>query len=72
MLRHNLILFFRNIKRYKSTFAINIIGLSTGLASTFLICLWVYDELNIDKFHEKDDQLFQVMINYHYPDGTVY
>tara|TARA_R110002073_G_scaffold89852_8_gene212606 strand:+ start:42229 stop:44598 length:2370 start_codon:yes stop_codon:yes gene_type:complete len=71
MLRHNLILFFRNIKRYKSTFAINIIGLSTGLASTFLICLWVYDELNIDKFHEKDDQLFQVMINYHYPDGIV-
>jgi len=69
MLRHNLLLFFRNIKRYKSTFAINIIGLSSGLASAFLICLWVYDELNTDKFHEKDEQLFQVMINYEYPDG---
>lgn len=70
MLRHNLILFFRNIKRYKTTFIINIAGLSIGLASTFLICLWIYDELNVDKFHEKDGQLFQVMMNYHYPDGV--
>ncbi|WP_422082082.1 ABC transporter permease [Ulvibacterium sp.] len=50
---------------------INILGLSTGLASVLLIYLWVHDELSMDKFHESDDQLYQVMINYHFPDGIV-
>ena len=39
------------------------IGLSTGLACALLIYLWVFDELNFDKFHEKDSQLFLVMQN---------
>ncbi len=65
MLKHNLTLFFRSIKRYKSSFLINLIGLSTGLACALFIYLWVNDELNVDKFHEKDSQLFQVMINRH-------
>jgi len=45
------------------SFFINLIGLSTGLACALLIYLWVYDELNVDKFHEKDRQLFMVMQN---------
>ncbi len=61
MFRHNLLLIFRNFKRFKSTFLINLIGLSTGLTCTLLIYLWVKDEISIDKFHEKDSQLFQVM-----------
>jgi len=63
MFKHNLLLIFRNIKRNKTSFFINLIGLSTGLACTLLIYLWVYDELNFDKFHEKDNQLFHVMQN---------
>jgi putative ABC transport system permease protein len=60
MLRHNLLLIYRNFKKFKSTFFINLIGLSTGLACTLLIYLWVKDELSVDKFLEKDSQLFQV------------
>lgn len=52
---------FRNVLKNKGTFAINIIGLSTGLACFILIGLWVKDELSIDKFHKKDKQLYQVM-----------
>jgi putative ABC transport system permease protein len=63
MWQHNFLLFFRNIKRNKTSFIINLIGLSTGLACALLIYLWVDDELNFDKFHEKDNQLFQVMQN---------
>lgn len=63
MLQHNLILLYRNFKRFKSTFFINLIGLSTGLASALLIYLWVNDELSVDKFHDKDDRLYQVMTN---------
>ncbi len=69
MFQHNLILFYRNIRRDKTSFFINLIGLSTGLACTLLIYLWVNDELHIDKFHEKDSQLFQVMLNYQRPAG---
>ena len=61
MLRHNLLLIFRNFKRFKSTFFINLIGLSSGLACALLIYLWVNDELNFDKFHANDAQLFQVI-----------
>ncbi len=63
MLRHNLLLIYRNFRRFKSTFFINLIGLSTGLACALLIFLWVKDELSVDRFHEKDAQLFQVMEN---------
>lgn len=61
MLRHNLLLIFRSLKRYKSTFFINLIGLSTGLACALLIFLWVSDELAIDKFHENNSRLYQLM-----------
>jgi ABC-type antimicrobial peptide transport system permease subunit len=69
MLKHNLLLIFRNFKRFKSTFIINLIGLSTGLACTLLIFLWVSDELQVDKFHENDSRLFQVMENSAQADG---
>ena len=66
MLKHNLILIYRNIKRSLSYFFINLIGLSAGLACTLLIFLWVTDELQKDKFHEKDQRLFQVMEHQQY------
>ncbi|HYF68927.1 MAG TPA: FtsX-like permease family protein [Ohtaekwangia sp.] len=71
MLRHNFILIYRNIKRFKTTFFINLIGLSTGLACTLLIYLWVNDELQVDTFHSHDDQLFQIMVNHNQSSGIV-
>ncbi|MEM8891447.1 MAG: FtsX-like permease family protein [Bacteroidota bacterium] len=61
MFKHNLIISYRNFLRSKTTFFIHLIGLSTGLASAFLIYLWVQDEIGMDKFHEHDEQLYQVM-----------
>jgi putative ABC transport system permease protein len=71
MLRHNLLIIFRNFKRDKSSFFINLIGLSTGLACVLLIYLWVNDELNFDSFHRKNKQLFQVMENQYNTNGIV-
>ncbi len=68
MLKNNLLLFLRNIKKDKSSFLINIVGLSTGLACVLLIYLWISAELKVDKFHEKDSQLYQVMHNREFPD----
>lgn len=63
MLRHNLIIIYRGLRRFKRTFIINLVGLSTGLACALLIYLWVSDELSVDKFHDKDPRLYQVMLN---------
>ena len=70
MLHHNLLLIYRNFKRFKSTFFINLIGLSTGLACVLLIYLWISDELNVDRFNKKEEQLFQVLQNVGKEDGT--
>jgi len=61
MLRHHFLLAYRSFWRNKQSFFINLIGLSTGIACTILIYLWVNDELSFDKFHEQDAQLYQVM-----------
>jgi putative ABC transport system permease protein len=70
MLRHNLLLICRGFLRFKSTFIINMIGLSTALTSAILICLWVNDELSFDKYHDKVDRVFQVMEN-RQQEGTI-
>ncbi|PZR38511.1 MAG: transporter permease [Azospira oryzae] len=65
MLRHYFLIIFRNFKRFKSSFFINLIGLSTGLACTLLIYLWVNDEMQVDKFFKNDDRLLQVLESQH-------
>lgn len=69
MFRHNFLITYRTFLRNKSTFLINLTGLSTGLACALLIYLWVADELSVDKFHEKDEQLYQVLANFQHPEG---
>lgn len=71
MFKYYLLQFFRNIKKDKTSFFINLIGLSTGLACAILIYLWVNDELKVNKFHEKDSQLYQVMKNHQRSDGSI-
>ncbi|MEX1238468.1 MAG: ABC transporter permease [Cyclobacteriaceae bacterium] len=70
MFQHNILISFRNFRKFKSSFLINLTGLSTGLASVLLISLWVMDELSFDKFHEKDSRLFEVMSNIPLGDGS--
>lgn len=62
MLKHILTIAIRSIKKHKSSFIINLTGLSTGLAFAFLLYLWVQDEKSIDKFHVNDSRLYQVMV----------
>ncbi|MGK7394524.1 MAG: ABC transporter permease [Candidatus Cyclobacteriaceae bacterium M3_2C_046] len=68
MLKHHLTLFIRNIKRSRIYFLINLVGLGTGLACSLLIYLWVDDELQINRFHQNDARLFQVMEHQPYTD----
>ncbi len=60
MITHNVLLYLRTIKKHRSSFLINLVGLSSGLACVLLVYLWVSDELKMDKFHEHDEHLYQV------------
>lgn len=69
MFKHNLLIIFRNLKRNKGSFFINLIGLSTGLSCALLIYLWVNDELKMDKFNNNDELLYQVLTTHPNEDG---
>ena len=69
MLRHNLLLIYRNFKRFKTTFIINIVGLSVAMASALLIWLWMVDEWSFDRYHVKNSRLFQVMEKFTFDNG---
>lgn len=71
MIRHNLLISYRNFLRFKSSFFINLTGLSTGLASVLLIFIWVNDELRIDQFHKNGDRIYQVMENVDQGGGVI-
>ncbi len=51
----------RNIKGSKLYSALNIIGLSVGLASFILIALYVQYELSFDKYHENTNRIYRVV-----------
>ncbi len=51
---------WRNLVKNKVYSFINIGGLAVGMAVAILIGLWVYDEVNFDKYHKNYDSIGQV------------
>lgn len=49
---------------------LNIIGLSVGMTCSFLILLWVYNEIKIDSFHQNKENLYEVLLYEKKFDGT--
>lgn len=60
MLRNFLKIAFRNLWRNKSFSAINILGLSIGMASALLIGLWINNELSVDRFYTHKDRIYHI------------
>jgi len=54
---------WRNIWNNKVYSLTNILGLAIGMCCTILILLWVYDELNWNKFHSNYNQVYRIMAN---------
>ena len=61
MIKNYLKIAFRSIKRNKLYASLNILGLSVGLASFFVIYLFIQNELSYDQFHEKKDRVYRVL-----------
>ncbi|RRA99979.1 ABC transporter permease [Larkinella rosea] len=54
---------WRNLLNNKGYSAINIIGLSVGMAVAMLIGLWIYDELSFNQYHQNHNRIAQVLEN---------
>jgi putative ABC transport system permease protein len=60
MMKNYLKFAWRTLTRNKGFSAINIFGLSLGIATSLMILLWVRDERAMDAFHANGPHLFQV------------
>lgn len=60
MLKNYIKIAFRALTRSKAHSAINIIGLSLGIAVCILIVLYVKDEWTFDRFHSKAERIYRV------------
>ncbi|GAA4311511.1 ABC transporter permease [Mucilaginibacter gynuensis] len=63
MLKNYIIIAWRNLLNNKLYSAINIGGLALGMAISFMLLLYVYNEFSYDKFHANNDRLYRVMNN---------
>lgn len=70
MLKNYFKIAWRNLLKNKSFSAINISGLSLGLACSILIFLWVKDEYSVDAFHKNGNRIYTV-VSREYVDNEV-
>src|SRR5687767_9689751 len=61
----------RNLLRNKVYSAINILGLSLGLACAMLIILYTKDELSYDRFHENASRIYRIGHDRITPNGSL-
>lgn len=54
---------FRSLKKNKSFTAINVLGLSVGLATFLLIVFYVVDELNYDHYNTKAERIYRINLD---------
>ena len=69
MIKNYIIIGFRNLLKYRVSTAINLLGLSTGMAAFIVIALFVKDELSYDRHHEHADNVFRVTVKNFNGDG---
>jgi predicted permease len=70
MFKLNLKIALRNLWKYKGYTAINIFGLSIGLASCILIFIFVRYQTSFDKDYANGDRIYRVVTSWKYTDGN--
>ena len=66
MLKSYLKLAFRYLAKHKGYTAINVLGLSVGIACCILIMLFVKSEWSFDRFHSNSDRIYRAWVEEHY------
>lgn len=61
---------FRSLKRQPGYTALNIIGLTVGIASSLIILLYTFHETSFDKQHSKADRVYRLSTEITEPDNA--
>lgn len=70
MFKNYLKVTLRNLRRQGGYTALNIIGLTVGIASSLFILLYVFYETSFDNYHEKGDRIYRISSNIAEPDNS--
>lgn len=62
---------WRNIRKNKLFSFINILGLSIGIATCFIIMLYVQDELSYDRFNKNADKIARIVFHANIDGGKI-
>ncbi len=60
MVRHYLLMGFRNLVKYKKQTFFSVFGLSVGFVCFALSALWIRYEMSYDSFHSKSDRIYML------------
>ena len=71
MLSNYFQLALRNLLKYKAFSAINLLGLTIGLACCLLIGIYIANEMSFDRYHSKADRIWRLSREFSNPDGTM-
>jgi putative ABC transport system permease protein len=71
MIKNYLKTAWRNIRKNKLFSFINILGLSLGIATCFIIMLYVQDELSYDRFNKNADNIARIVFNANINGGKI-
>ena len=63
MFRNYLAVAIRSLSRNRVYSLINILGLALGIGCSLVIWLFVMDELSYDRYHEKADRIYRVILD---------
>jgi len=69
MFRNYLLIAWRNLWKSKTTTAINIFGLMTGISCCLLIGLYIQHETSFDTFQQKGNRITRVIMEYRFSSG---
>lgn len=69
MIKNYLKIAWRNLWKSKGYSAINIIGLSIGMAAVLIIGIWVQNQLQFDNFYSNKDRLYKTWNKYQNDEG---
>jgi len=70
MLKNYIKVAFRSLRRQPGYTALNIIGLTVGIASSLIILLYTFHETSFDKQHAKGDRIYRLSTGFTEPDGS--
>ncbi|MEQ8241250.1 MAG: ABC transporter permease [Cyclobacteriaceae bacterium] len=70
MLKNYIKTAIRHLKRQPAYTALNVVGLTIGIASSLLIIIYLTNELSFDKYHQNADRVYRISSDITEPDNA--